>query len=95
MLWGVGLLFKEDVCNFKQVQFNNPGSFEVLTAIGTVQGLSRKIALVACYVPPNYTTSRVTECLQYIEEGVIEMKKHLKDPYLVVTGDFNQWQLEE
>ena len=91
---GVGLLFKEDLCNFKQIELNNPDEFEILTAIGSVQGLSRKIALIGCYVPPNYTTIRARKCMDHIEELVIEFKRRLKEPLIVVTGDFNQWPIE-
>ena len=49
---GVALLFKEGECCFKQIDLDNPDSFEVLIAVGTVQGLTRKVAVVACYVPP-------------------------------------------
>ena len=87
---GVGLLFKDDMCNFKQIHLNYPNDFEILTAVRSVQGICQKIALIACYVPPNYTTVRANNCLNYIEELVIEMKRRLKDPYIVVTGDFNQ-----
>ena len=92
---GVGLLFKEDLRSFKQIQMQSPGDFEVLTAIGSIQGISRKVALLGCYVPPGYTTTRATACLGYIEELVIEMKRRLKDPYLVILGDFNQWPIQD
>ena len=91
---GVGLFFKEDLCNFKELKLANPDNFEVLPAVGPVQGLSRKIALLGCYIPPSYNTARATNCLNYIEELAIEMKRRLKDPIIIVTGDFNQWDIE-
>ena len=92
---GVGLFFKEDQCNFKELRLDNPGNFEILPAIGTVPGLSRKVALLACYVPPNYTVARGTACLNYIEELVIELKRRLKEPIVIITGDFNQWDIAQ
>ena len=92
---GVGLLFKDELCSFKQIELDNPGDFEILTAIGSIQGLSRKVALIGCYIPPNYTTVRATACLNHIEELVIEMKRRLKDPLIIVTGDFNQWKIDQ
>ena len=91
---GVGLVYKEDLCNFKELELDNPGNHEVLTAVGSIRGLSRKIALVGCYVPPNYNVARAKACLEYIEETVIEMKRRLKDPIIIVTGDFNHWDVE-
>ena len=84
MAYGVVGLF----CNFKELQLDNPNNFEVLPAIGSVQGLSRKVALLGCYIPPNYTTARAASCLRYIEELVIELKRRLKDPMIIVSGDF-------
>lgn len=83
------------MCSFKEVKYNNPEGFEILTAIGTLQGHSRKIAVIACYMPPNLTQRRASANLAYIEEMIIETKRRLKDPYIVVTGDFNQWRLED
>ena len=43
---------------------------------------------------PTSTQARATACLGYVEQLVIEMKYRLKDPYIIVSGDFNQRQLE-
>ena len=92
---GVGLFFREELCNFKQLSMNNSHNYEILTAVGSIQGLSRKIALLGCYMPPNYTVAKARSCLGYIEKMVIEMKRRLRAPIIVVTGDFNQWPIEE
>ena len=42
----------------------------------------------------NLTTARASACLDYIEQLVIELKRRLKDPYILVSGDFNQWKPE-
>ena len=60
-----------------------------------MQGHGRKLAVLACYMPPNLLAAKAASCLEYIEELVIEMKRRLKDPYIVVCGDFNQWKLPE
>ena len=33
--------------------------------------------------------------MNYVEEVIIEMKRRVKDPYIVLAGDFNQWRPEE
>ena len=33
------------------------------------------------------------EALTFIEGTIIELKRRFKDPYMVVTGDFNQWDV--
>ena len=92
---GVALLWMESVGSFKKVQVKNPEEFEVLTAVGTLHGQSRKMIIIACYIPPNYKTSRGKACLQFVSEIVLDMKRKFADPYLVITGDFNQWDIAD
>ena len=91
---GVALVYREELCNFKSLQLDNPSNFEILTAVGSAHSLTRKIAVVGCYVPPNYTVARAQACLNHIEGVVIELKRRLKDPVIIVMGDFNQWEVE-
>ena len=77
------------------MKMDNPGNLEILPALGTIQGLSRKIIVIGCYILPNYTSLRAAACLDYIEELVIESKQQLKDPIIVVIGDFNQWPIQD
>ena len=79
---GVTILYKEEIIKFKEVSFDNPEGHEVLAAIGSMQGHNRKLAVLACYLPPNLTSARASACLDYIEQLVIELKRRLKDPYI-------------
>ena len=58
-----------------------------MVALGSVPGQSRKVLILACYLPPG--------CLDYIEDLVIKLKRKYSDPYIVVAGDFNQWKIQE
>lgn len=49
---GVTILYKDAEYKFKEVSFNNPEGFEVLAAIGNLQGHTRRIAVLACYMLP-------------------------------------------
>ena len=60
-----------------------------------MRGHSRKIVVISCYIPPNYLTNRGKTCLEYISNTVIEVKRRYTDPYLVVMGDYNQWDVAE
>ena len=55
---GVAFVWKESAGVFKEVKIKNKEEFEVLVAAGSLRGLSRKLAVVACYIPPNYTKAR-------------------------------------
>ena len=63
---GVALVWKESFAGFKEVSLPNPQRNEVLVAAGSMRGHSRKIVVVACYVPPNLQRRRAAEVLGYI-----------------------------
>ena len=90
---GVAIMYKKSCLNMKELIVPNPDSFEVLGAVGNLLGHSRKIVTLACYIPPNYAVGRGKDCLAYITDLVLHLKRTYKDPYIIVGGDFNQWDL--
>ena len=92
---GVAVLFKKNIGSFKKIDIPNPDSFEVLPVIGTLMGTSRKMVVLAVYMPPNYTVPRSNLCLEYLENMIIEMKRRFTGPYIVLAGDFNQWPIDQ
>lgn len=87
---GVALLWKESAVGFKRVDVKNPQDFEVLVCAGSIPGQTRKLVVVSCYLPPNYKRSRGEAGLEHISDVIVAMKQRFTDPYLVVTGDFNE-----
>ena len=57
-------------------------------------GTSMKMVVIAMYMPPNYTVPRGNFCLEHIENLVKEIKKRYNDQFIVLGGDFNQWQAD-
>ena len=51
--------------------------------------------MVAVYIPPNYSVPRVNGCLDYVENLLVDIKARYQDPYVIVAGDFNQWQIPQ
>ena len=78
----------------RELELPNPDNFEVLVALGSIPGYTRKLVLVACYLPPGYTVPRGNAALAYIEDVVLEVKRRYRDPFIVVGGNFNQWKVE-
>ena len=76
-----------------EVKLKNPGKYEVLTTAVSLRGHSRKLVVVACYIPPGYSRERGAGALEHVSEVVIDLKRRYKDPYIVVAGDFNQWKV--
>ena len=85
------MVYKKSLSHFKSIPIPNPDNFEVLPLIGSLRGTTRKIVVIAAYIPPNYTVPRGKQCLDYIELCVMEAKNKYRNPYIVVAGDFNQW----
>ena len=54
-----------------------------------------KIVIIAVYIPPNYLVARGRACLKYVEQCVLDIKNRYRDPYFVVAGNFNQWDIAE
>ena len=52
------------------------------------------MAVVACYLSPNYSRARGEEALAFITDTIIEIKRKYSNPYIVVAGDFNQWRVD-
>ena len=72
---GVAVVWKESVGSFKEVKLKNKEGFELVAAAGSLKGQSRKLVVVACYIPPNYVKARGNLALDYIEGAVIELKR--------------------
>ena len=92
---GVAVLWREGLLGLREYKRSNPEGFEVLTATGVLKGHSRKVGVIACYIPPNYTKARADDALEFIADTVVELKRKFKDPYLIIGGDFNQWPIAD
>ena len=93
---GVAVFYKKKIDSFKVIlDYPNPEKFEVLPVVGTILGTSRKVVVIAAYLPPNYTVPRGRSCLEHLENLLIEVKRRFNDPYIVLAGDYNQWPAED
>ena len=92
---GVALAFREALCGFRPIGIHNPQQYEVLAAMGSVPGHARKIIVLACYMPPGDAAARGNACIDFVQDLIIQMKRKYSDPYIIVSGDFNQWRIEE
>ena len=91
---GVAITFRKSFCSMSRIPAKNPDNFEVLPAVGTIPGHRRKLVVFACYIPPSYDTARGKKCLEYISDMVCVSMRKYNDPYIIVSGDFNQWDIQ-
>ena len=92
---GVAIIYRKKVGKFKPLSYPNPENFEVLPAVCSLTGTTRKLVVIAAYVPPNYAVGRGNACIEYIEDLVVEAKRLFSDPFIVIGGDFNQWAADQ
>ena len=92
---GVAIVYKDSSTKIKPYCFANPEMFEVLPVSMTVMGIMRKFFVIAAYIPPGYAVPRGRQCLQHINDLVLDIKNKHNDPLIVIAGDFNQWEVTE
>ena len=89
----MAIIARDSTTKIRDFTFPNPDNFEVLTVCATVATIKRKFYLTAAYIPPNYTTARGKACLEHINNLVLNIKRNTQDPYILIAGDFNQWDV--
>lgn len=88
---GVCIAYRRSAATFKRVSLPR-SPFEVVAAVGNVKGISRKIGVVAVYIPPKYSADEVDKLGEYVTD-VVEKLKSNGDPYVCVGGDMNRKDL--
>ena len=91
---GVAVVAKNSCTKVKAYQFLNPEGFEVLPLVVTESSILRKFYIIAAYIPPNYPVPRGKACLNHIKDLILDIKNQCPDPYIVLGGDFNQWDVK-
>ena len=92
---GVAIVFREEACSMKEIKLDNPDNYEIVAGLATLPGYSRKMIVLVCYLPPGYDVNGGRAAVGYIKDTIIEMKRLYRDPFIVVGGDFNQWEVQE
>ena len=71
--------------SLKAVKLHNPGKYEVVMAAGSLKGYSRKLVVVACYLPPNYPVARARKAMDFVAGCVTRAKRQFSDPFIIVA----------
>ena len=93
---GVAVSWKKAVfTSMEEIAYKNPEKFEMVVTATSLKGHSRKLVVVGCYLPPNYTKKRAVAAMDYLSDIVVDLKRRFQDPFIIIGGDFNQWRVEE
>ena len=68
---------------------------ELIVAAGSFSGHKRKLVVIGVYLPPNVSVSRADECMFFLSDAILEVKRRFDNPWIFVAGDFNQWPVED
>ena len=92
---GVAFVYRKSVASFKEFQLVNHENYEVLATVGKVHGIKGKVFCLSIYAPPNLTAAKARGLIEYVSDVVGEAKRKFEDCSLVISGDFNQWNIGE
>ena len=92
---GVAFIYREKSSKFDRFDLVNPDDHEVLATVGSVHGVKGKIFCLTVYAPPNLTTVKSRQLIDYVSDVVGEAKRTFADCSIVVAGDFNQWPVQD
>ena len=74
---GVAKLWKEASCSFKEIKLKDLtiDNFELLVCAGSMCEHTRKVCLIAAYLPPNFSRIKVNQALDKITEIIVALKR--------------------
>ena len=68
-------------------------TLEILVATGKIPKVQRKMALICAYIPPNSTAKSYKATFKLISDTIQTLKAKLKEPLILVGGDFNRFDV--
>ena len=92
---GVALIWRRNFASFKRITVGGEGRHEMMVSVGSIKGHRRRMIAIACYMPPNICRGEAEDFLECVTAAASKCKKKYCNPYIVVAGDFNQWDVAE
>ena len=92
---GVAFVFRKSSGNFKEFPLTNAANHEVLACVGSITGIKGKVFVLSCYAPPNLASHTAKQLIEFISDVVGEAKRRFEGCTIIISGDFNQWSIDE
>ena len=90
---GVAIGYRASEMLLKEVSWPNPEEFEVICAAGSLRGHSKKVFILAAYMPPRRCCPARSGLSGAYPRYGPDGKNEVRKPLIVVAGDFNQWDI--
>ena len=91
---GVALAFKTSSCHFKERKLRNPSGVEILSVVGNVGEIKRKVVAIVLYIPPDTAASRMELIRELVGTEIAAVKTAFVDPIILICGDINGKNIE-
>ena len=91
---GVAIIHDPDKISLKEHKIRKT-NYEIITATGKIKNVKRPLFIACMYIPPKSRASSYHAALRHLSEVVHQAKKNTKDPYIIIGGDFNMYDLDE
>ena len=86
---GVCIIYDKMKVNLKEYPLKKT-NHEIVAAIGKVPNVSRKLAIICVYIPPQATANSCKSVMNLINTTVNKMKSSMNNPLIFIGGDFNR-----
>ena len=88
---GVSIVFDKSRANFRERKIAG-NKFEIVAAVGRVQGIAREIVVVSIYLPPKIRVAQLSEINDMLGDLVLQLKASAtgEGPLFFIGGDLNK-----
>ena len=91
---GVAIVYDTRKAKLKKYSIQN-NIYEIVCATGKINNNSRKVAVLAVYLPPKQTAAVTREIETCLADCILRLKTELGDPMIVVAGDLNRKNIDQ
>ena len=85
-------LFKASLIDLKEYRFKR-NNHEIVAAKGKLVDNKRPVFVVGAYAQPAMKKDKRDSLMETITSLITKVKSELRNPILIITGDFKQFQL--
>ena len=89
----MAIFYRSSRVQLRDLKYPNPENYKTIMAAGSIVGHTRKLVVIAAYMPPGDRQHRGRACLDHIGEVISEAKRKYNEPMIILAGDFNQWEI--
>ena len=91
---GVSILYREGRAKVSEYKMKRRGH-EVVIVRAKLANNTRPMYIIGTYLSKRLSGAKGAELLTLINEGIHKIKSENANPYIIVAGDFNRWDVEK